>query len=145
MHSPNWARSAAFLTYDEHGGFYDDLAPPAGCLPDEIEPQLGKGATPGRFDHLGMRVPFIVVSPYAKPHYVSHRVFSHSSLLRLIEARFDLPAISARVANAEPPLDLFDFKHPHFATPPSLPEAKVDQAELTRCRKVYPPESDESE
>jgi phospholipase C len=85
-----------------------------------------------------MRVPFVVISPYAKPHYVSHRVFSHSSLLRLLEARFSLPAISARTANAEPPLDLFDFEHPTFSTPPSLPDASIDAAKLQRCRKSFP-------
>jgi phospholipase C len=141
MRSSAWPRSAAFLTYDEHGGFYDHVPPPDACRPDDEEPNLAEGAVRAQFDHYGMRVPLIAVSPYAKPHHVTHDVLSHSSLLRLVEARFNLPAVSARAANAQVPLDMFDFSEPHFASPPDLPEAVVDEAELKRCQKAYPAET----
>jgi len=76
--SPNWHDSALFYTYDENGGFYDHVAPPAAVVPDNIPPMLQAGDTPGAFDHYGFRVPFTVVSPYAKPHYVSHVVDDHT-------------------------------------------------------------------
>jgi phospholipase C len=65
-------------------------------------------------------------------------VTDHTSILRFVEARFDLPAMSARDANAEPPYDMFDFEHPNFDTP-SLPAAEVNEAEKTRCEQAFPP------
>jgi phospholipase C len=79
-----------------------------------------------------------VISPFAKPHYVSHEVLSHVSVLRMVQARYGLPALSARDANATPPFDLFDFQNPSFTTPPTLPEAVVDATELARCKSLYP-------
>jgi phospholipase C len=112
MASPHWARSALFITYDEHGGFADHVAPPAACEPDELTPRINGMPAPGRFDRLGIRVPFMLVSPYARRHFVSHRTFDHTSLLRFIEARFGLPALTRRDANASIPTDIFDFANP---------------------------------
>ena len=81
--SPNWKSSAMFLTYDEHGGYYDHVAPPAAPKPDNIAPMLKPGDTPGAFDRYGIRVPALVISPYAKTHFVSHTVYDHTSILRL--------------------------------------------------------------
>ena len=127
MHSPSWAHSALFLTYDEHGGYYDHVVPPSACIPDATPPRLGPGDFQAAFDRDGIRVPMAVVSPYAKPHYVSHTNHDHTSILRFIETRFDLPALTARDANALPPLEMFDFVNPPaFLVPPALPEAVVD-------------------
>jgi len=126
--SPQWGSSALFLTWDEHGGFYDHVPPPAACVPDDIPPMLGSGDEPGAFDRYGIRVPVVVVSPYARRRYVSHRVYDHTSILRFIQTRFDLPALTRRDANADPMLKLFDFKRATFATPPTLPAAVIDQA-----------------
>lgn len=75
---------------------------------------------PGKFDRLGVRMPMIVISPYAKKHYVSHYVYDHTSILRFVQARFNLPALTARDAHARPPIDMFDFKHPAFMKPTVL-------------------------
>src|SRR4029077_4610043 len=61
------------------------------------------------FNQLGFRLPFVAVSPFAKPHYVSHTVGSHTSLLALIENRFALQSLTARDANANDLEDMFDF------------------------------------
>jgi phospholipase C len=126
--SPQWAHAAIFYTYDEAGGFYDHVPPPSACAPDAIPPALASGDVAGDFARYGFRVPMIVASPWAKPHYVSHITDDHTSILRLIELRFELPALTARDANANGLLDLFDFTQPAFATPPPLPAAPVDQA-----------------
>ena len=131
--SPQWPRSALFLTYDEHGGFFDHMPPPPACKPDDIPPMLQAGDTPGEFDRYGIRVPMALVSPYARRHFVSHTVYDHTSILRFIETRFDLPALTARDANADPMLELFDFQHPRFSKPPKLPKAKVDPKRLAGC------------
>jgi phospholipase C len=130
--SPNWSSSALFWTYDENGGFFDHVPPPHACPPTAAD------ASNDAFKRYGLRVPFVVVSPWAKPHYVSHDVLSHSSLLRMVQARFELPALSARDANAQAPFDLFDFSAPSFAMPPDLPEAVVDADELASCKQAYP-------
>jgi phospholipase C len=133
MTSPNWRSSALFLTYDEHGGFYDHVAPPPAPVPDNIPPNLKPGETPGAFDRYGFRVPAVVVSPFSKRHYVSHVVDDHTSILRFIELRFGLPALSNRDVNADPMFDMFDFSRPHFVSPPTLPTAVVDPVQLAAC------------
>ncbi|HEY8034166.1 MAG TPA: alkaline phosphatase family protein [Methylobacter sp.] len=133
MKSPNWQRTALFFTYDEHGGFYDHVAPPKACSPDDIQPILESGDVPGKFDRLGVRVPMIVISPYAKKHYVSHTVYDHTSILRFIQMRFNLPVLTARDAHATPPIDMFDFKHSSFTQPPVLPTANEDPRFVNEC------------
>jgi len=131
--SPQWGRSALFVTYDEHGGFFDHVPPPPACKPDDIPPMLQAGDAPGEFDRYGIRVPVVLVSPFARRHFVSHTVYDHTSILRFIETRFDLPALTARDANADPMLELFDFQHARFSKPPKLPKAKVDPKRLAEC------------
>jgi phospholipase C len=133
MGSSAWPRAALFVTYDEHGGFFDHVPPPRACTPDENRPRIEGVRPETHFDQLGVRVPFIVVSPFARAHYVSHRTYSHTSVLRLVQARAELPALTRRDANDEPPFDLFDFGHPPFVAPPVLPEAIIDAEEKKRC------------
>ncbi len=138
MASPQWPHMALIITFDEHGGLYDHVPPPTACAPDGIAPMVGPGGAPGDFKTLGFRVPLVVISPYAKPHFVSHTVYDHTSILRFVEARFNLPALTARDANADPLFDLFDFSQPRLLTPPSLPDATVDQAKLDECLAQFP-------
>jgi phospholipase C len=110
--SPLWSQLAIVLTFDEAGGLADHLAPPPACPPS---------ADQAAFNQLGVRVPAIVVSPWAKLHGVSHAVHDHTSVLRLVESIFDLPALTARDANADALLDMFDFGCPARTTLPSPP------------------------
>ena len=132
MASPSWSRAALFLTYDEHGGYYDGVPPPPACVPDDIPPRLGPGDTPAAFDRYGFRVPVVVVSPYARRHSVSHVVHDHTAILRFVETRFDLPALTRRDANADPMLEFFDFRHAHVHTRP-LAAATVDRERAAEC------------
>lgn len=134
--SPEWASSALFISYDEQGGFYDHVPPPAACVPDDFTPMIDANGVQASFDHLGLRVPLIVVSPYARRGYVSHVVTDHTSLLRFVEARFGLPALTRRDANAVPPLDMFDFAHPDL-TVPQLPDAPIDPVQQQQCAMKY--------
>ncbi|HEX3622707.1 MAG TPA: alkaline phosphatase family protein [Acidimicrobiales bacterium] len=138
MHGPDWSSSALFLTYDEHGGFYDHVAPPAAPVPDAIAPMLGTGDAAAAFDHYGVRVPAVVVSPYSRAHFVSHVVHDHTSILRFIETRFGLPALTNRDAQADPMLEFFDFSHPSFAVPPKLAAAPVALAPQLTCLLTLP-------
>lgn len=136
--SPDWSSSALFLTYDEHGGFFDHVVPPPAIPPDGIAPMVRPGDVPGGFDMYGVRVPAVVVSPFSRPHAVSHVVNDHTSILRFIETRFNLPALTRRDAAANPMLEFFDFSQPSFATPPSLPVATINPAEVAYCSHQPP-------
>jgi phospholipase C len=139
LDSPQWARMAVFLLYDEHGGLYDHVPPPPACPPDSTPPKLSTpdGGTYGGFDEYGVRLPFVVLSPYAKGHYVSHQVFDHTSVLRFIEARFGLAALTKRDANALAPWDVFDFTANPNLTPPQMPAVPVDQAIIAQCAMIF--------
>jgi phospholipase C len=137
MESPAWKDSVMFLTYDEHGGFYDHVAPPRACAPDTLQPEADGGTlAPGQFDQLGFRVPLLAISPFAKRGHVSHVVSDHTSVARFVETRFNLPAMTARDANADALMDLFDFEHPDVSVP-ALPEAVVEPNESARCAALY--------
>jgi phospholipase C len=143
--SKSWKDTAVFITYDENGGLADHVPPAPACAPDDRAPHDEKGRPlKGAFDTTGARVPFIVVSPYTKKHFVSHQVYDHTSVVRFIAARFGLPALSARDANATPPMEMFDFRNPPFATPPDIKATTtVDPAVLARCgQKMMTPSCD---
>jgi phospholipase C len=135
-HSPAWSESALFLTYDEHGGFWDHVPPPPACEPDAFQPQILDGGAPGAFNQYGVRVPMMVVSPYAKKHYVSHQVYDHTSLVRFIQARFVLPAITGRDANALAPWDMFDFTQ-QPAAPPTITVPPIDATGQAACAAIW--------
>ena len=138
MASPDWSSSAMILTWDEHGGYYDHVAPPAAPTPDNIAPMLRSADAPAAFDRYGVRVPVVVISPFSKPHFVSHRVSDHTSILRFIERRFQLRPLTRRDAQANTLLEYFDFAHPHFRRPPTLPAATVDPARAAQCVALHP-------
>jgi len=75
-----------------------------------------------------------LVSPYAKPDYVSHVVSDHASVLRLVETKWNLPALTRRDANASNLLDMIDLNSPPaFLDPPTLP-APADPSLRAQCR-----------
>jgi phospholipase C len=92
MQGPRWKSTAVFITWDDFGGFYDHVPPPA-------------------VDNFGFgpRVPLLIISPYARPGFISHTVYEFSSLLRFVEARFRLEPLTDRDSAANDLLDSFDF------------------------------------
>ncbi len=133
MASSAWATSAIFLAWDEHGGYYDHVVPPPAVIPDASVMGYGPGDPHELLDEYGIRVPVVAVSPYSKPNFVSHVVHDHTSILKFIETRFGLPSLTARDAAADPMLEFFDFNTATFLSPPSLPAAVIDQAQLDAC------------
>jgi phospholipase C len=120
LRSPAWPRTLLIYTYDEHGGYYDHVPPPAAIPPDSIPPQLTAGDVPGGYDIYGPRVPAVVASPYARPHAVTDVVHDHTSVLATIEAKWNLPALTYRDANAASVMDFLDANQAAFITPPAI-------------------------
>jgi phospholipase C len=80
----------------------------------------------GRYDRYGFRVPAVVVSPYAKRDYVSSTPFDHTSVLKLIEEKWNLPPLTRRDADALAPWDLLTLSTPPpFLDPPTLPPPTI--------------------
>jgi phospholipase C len=124
MSGPQWSNTVLIWTYDEHGGYYDHVAPPAAIKPDNIPPGADIPGVTGAYDRYGFRVPTVIVSPFAKKDYVSHVVHDHTSILKLIETKWNLGAMTYRDANADDLLDSLDLSAPPaFAEPPHLPAA----------------------
>jgi phospholipase C len=131
LQSPAWARTLLIYTYDEHGGYYDHVPPPAAIAPDAIPPRLEAGDLPGSYDLYGPRVPAIVASPYSRPNAVTNVVHDHTSALATIEAKWNLPALTYRDANAKTVLDFLDLSTAAFMDPPTLAEPPVPTGALT--------------
>jgi phospholipase C len=141
MSGPAWAQTLLIWTYDEHGGYYDHVRPPRAIAPDNIAPKVPKGQSRYEgFTRLGFRVPFAIVSPWARPNYVSHQVFDHSSICALVEAKWNLPAMTFRDANANVMLDMLDMKEPAFAHPPKLadPLLTMHPIKAAKCDTAGP-------
>jgi phospholipase C len=126
MQGPGWKDTLLIWTFDEHGGYYDHVVPPAAIAPDSIAPDTGGGLAYTGFRQYGFRVPCAVVSPWARADYVSHRVFDHTSICALAEAKWNMPALTYRDANAANMLDMLDLTRPAFATPPRLARPLLD-------------------
>jgi phospholipase C len=80
---PQWEKTMLIIFYDEHGGFFDHVPPPV--APDD-DPQT--------FGRYGVRVPALIVSPWAEPGAVSHTLFDHTSIIKTILLRFCPDALS---------------------------------------------------
>lgn len=126
MYSPSWKDSVFILSQDEFGGFFDHVPPAPATAPDDIPPDVVQGNTCFQlpltgicgFDFTGFRVPFILISPFTNPHFVSHIPRDHTAILKLIEMRFNLPSLTARDAAQPDMLEFFNFTNPPWATPP---------------------------
>jgi phospholipase C len=150
MHGKGWPRTLLIWVYDEHGGYHDHVPPPAAPPPDDVEGRSLAGTPsrlqrllrvifprhvhnaenetegPRRYDRYGFRVPAVIVSPYARPDYVCSEVLDHTSVLKLVEEKWNLPALTARDAAAGSPLGALDLTAPpSFLEPPSLPEPSL--------------------
>jgi len=150
MHGKGWPDTLLIWVYDEHGGYYDHVPPPAAVAPDDVEGHSVTGspsrlqsilrmvfpkkvrtednldAGPRRYDRYGFRVPAVLVSPYARPDYVCSDVLDHTSVLKLVEQKWNLPPLTARDAAAVSPLGALDLTAPPaFLKPPSLPEPRL--------------------
>jgi phospholipase C len=136
MQSPVWTDSVFIFTYDEFGGLYDHVAPQPTVSPDGIKPldllpgDVCSNATGPTcdFTYTGYRVPLLVISPFTKKNYVSHTIADTTAILKLIETRFNLPALTKRDAIQPDMTEFFDFKNPPWLKPPTPPTQNINGA-----------------
>jgi phospholipase C len=121
MSGSDWESTAIFITYDDCGCFYDPARPPPGA---------------------GIRVPMVIVSPYAKPRFVDHTVASFASLLAFTEHAFGIPPLpGGKDADAYDFMDAFAFADPP-RPPIALPLHRVPPESL-RWLGAHPPPDDD--
>jgi phospholipase C len=95
-------------------------------FPKKVRNDANLDAGPRRYDRYGFRVPAVIVSPYARKDYVCDEVLDHTSVLKLVEQKWNLPPLTARDAAATSPLGALDLTGPPaFLEPPSLPEPRL--------------------
>jgi phospholipase C len=109
--SPAWANTVLVINFDEWGGFFEHVPPPAGPIPAADQ---AAGNTDGLF---GFRVPCLVIAPFARRKHISHLVLDHTSILRMIEWRWDLEPLTERDSSATNLADVLDFSKPKRQAP----------------------------
>ena len=116
--SKHWRSTVMVITFDEWGGFFDHVRPP-----------LAKDVS-AEYQLRGFRVPTLVISPFARRRHVSHTVFDHTSILKMIEWRWGLEPLSVRDRNANNLATVLDFRHRNVR----VPRYKVPHVVSQRCK-----------
>ena len=121
--SPQWNNTMLIHTYDEHGGFFDHVAPPLA-----VDDRADQG-----FDQLGFRVPMLAAGPYVKQGYLSSVVRDHTSVIKHLCGALDLEPPTARAAAAEDLSELIDQERLAAldpAPPAEMPAIVVDESTI---------------
>ena len=122
--SPVWEKSMLIVTYDEHGGFYDHVAPPAAVATGETGRSYGF-----TFEQLGPRVPALVISPLAERNVVDHRVYEHSSICKTLMELFNLGSYTPRANSVRGVNRVVLRQEPRRDAPMTLPDPTGDRGE----------------
>lgn len=118
--SPHWEHSMLIVTWDEHGGFYDHVAPPAAVAPGDSHPGSDHNQYGFTFEQYGVRVPAVVASPWIPRNVVDHRVYDHASILATVEKIFAMPPLTQRDAAANSLTELVLLDSPRTDAPMNL-------------------------
>ncbi len=127
--SPHWNESVLLVTYDEHGGFFDHVTPPATVHPGDKIGDPDNNKNNFDFTQLGVRVPAVVISPYIARGTIDHTVYDHASLLATVEKLFGLKPLTRRDRLANQFTHLFSLTAPRTDAPTILPDPAVSTAE----------------
>jgi phospholipase C len=119
--SPVWESSVLIITWDEHGGFFEHVTPPAAIPPNDGPPEDDDYNQHGfLFDRLGPRVPALVISPLIPKNVIDHRVYDHASIPAMIERMFGIDPLTDRDRLVNAPNTLLTFVAPRTDTPATL-------------------------
>jgi phospholipase C len=103
--SPAWRHTVFIVNFDEWGGFFDHVQP---ALVPDLNPINRRR---------GFRVPCLIISPFARRHYISSHTYDHTSVLKLIEWRWGLKPLTPRDAAARNIAEILNFASPNLAAP----------------------------
>jgi phospholipase C len=117
--SPNWATTLFVITYDEWGGFFDHVAPKV--VPD-VDPTHGQR---------GFRIPTILIGPRARRNFIARRAYDHTAILKMIEWRWGLPALTPRDLAARNIAEALNFENDPDLTAPQWDVPDPDALEPT--------------
>ena len=120
--SPHWENSVLIVTYDEHGGFYDHVAPPRTVAPGDPLTDPENNRYNFDFRQLGVRVPALVISPLIPRGIIDHTVYDHTSALATVEHIFGLLPLTERDRQANTLNHLFSLATPRTDAPRTLPD-----------------------
>ncbi len=137
-----WKNTALFITYDEHDGFFDHQLPPF------AEPTVTDEYIDGLPIGPGSRVPMLICSPWTRGGYVDSNVYNHTSMLQFLAAWTGVKPANVTPWRASVTGDLtaaFDFEHPDFSIPASIPTLEQTWAltQLTGGSTTPPAEGDQ--
>jgi len=119
--SPHWNTSLLIVTWDEHGGFYDHVPPPAATPPGDTPVGSKFNQFHFPFDRYGIRVPAVIVSPLIRANLIDHRLYDHGSIPKAIETVFGLPPLTERDKAAKDPTALLTLTAARTDAPKTLP------------------------
>ncbi len=120
--SPHWNDSMLVVTYDEHGGFYDHVAPPPTVNPGDGVSNPNNNPEQFDFTQLGVRVPAVIVSPWIPANTIDHTIYDHASLPATLESLFGLAALTNRDRQANTLTHLLSLQAPRADAPMLLPD-----------------------
>ncbi|MBB5421748.1 hypothetical protein HDG42_007833 [Paraburkholderia sp. JPY171] len=120
--SPHWNNSLLLVTWDEHGGFYDHVAPPGTVAPGDPISDEDNNHHSFPFNQFGVRVPAVVVSPLIPRGLIDGTTYDHTSLLATLEELFGLKALTKRDAAANTLNHLLSLGTPRTDAPAQLPD-----------------------
>ncbi len=119
--SPIWDSSVLIITYDEHGGFYDHVAPPSAPPPNDGPQTSSSNNKFGfPFDQYGVRVPTVIISPLIAQNLIDHTPYDHTSILSTLEALFVFSPLTDRDGAASNFVHLFSPPPARTNTPKTL-------------------------
>ena len=121
--SPHWNNSVLFVTYDEHGGFYDHVHPPQAPAPGDTITDPTNNTNGFDFTQFGVRVPCIVVSPFVQKNTIDGSLYSHASILATFESLFNINPLTERDRLANNFNGLFSLSTPRTDAPNQLADA----------------------
>lgn len=151
---PGWEKTLLVVTYDEHGGYYDHVAPPRAPAPDaEASPNaFMKSLANSRsrdsylvapkyeynFESLGIRVPALLISPWIEKGVVNSTVYQHTSVLRYIEEELSLPPLTKRDAAAASFVRVLSRSTPRADCPQTVPTPELPESDPELVLKEVP-------
>lgn len=157
----NWSNTLLIITFDEHGGCFDHIAPPVATSPDPADFNTGAGEEGFDFRRLGVRVPVVMVSAHIPPKTIVNATMDHCSFLKTVQYKWNLSSLGPRQDVATPFTEVFSVAlrsldtWPDFSTYPggqvsldltrmheidlnTIPLNVLQQSIVTAIREFYP-------